>query len=256
MKKLNLSFLYIFLSSIFFLSCYSRDIGTRLDNIEANNIRNREVIEILRKDVENIRKILSDMDSRISSLENRLERIRENSVNNERIMNEISRISRELEVLQSRVREISELSRKLEKDSKQQKTFPLSDTDAANMLADARESLLKGDVDRAYDIVKMLVSSGYFSYELKFIAGEIFFRRQDYRAAIKEWLNIVQEEKNVKDVNILPRTYLRLSNAFMRIGDNKNAELMLQAIISKYPESPETKTARDLLQQLKNQKKM
>lgn len=252
MKKVKATFLICFF--MFFLySCFSHDVETRIDQIEAEAIKNKEMMEILKNDIQNLRKIILDVESRISNLESNIERIRGNSLNNERLLNEISRLSREIDDLQVRIKELESRARFSEIGSV--KKIPISEEQAGGLISEAKELLLKGDIDRAYEIMRTLVDGGYSSYDAKFVMGDILFRKQDYRGAIREWLAIVQDEKTIKDKEILPRTYLRLSNAFLRMGDKKNSELMLQAIISKYPESPEAKTAKDLLSQLKEQKR-
>lgn len=244
-----------FLICFFMLySCFGHDVKPRIDEIEAESIRNKEMIEILKKDIQSLRKLLLDVESRISNLESNIERMRGNSLNNERLLNEFSRLSKEIDDLQMRIKDLESRS-KFSELGAVGKNSPISETQAANLISEAKELLLKGDIDRAYGIMKSLADGGYSSYDMKFVMGDILFRKQDYSGAIREWLAIVRDEKTIGDKEILPRTYLRLSNAFLRVGDTKNSELMLQAIISKYPESPEAKTAKDLLFQLKEQKR-
>lgn len=250
--------LFIFCSVLtFFLlySCFNHDVKTRIEQVEADSIKNKEMIEILKKDIQDLRKLLLDTESRISALESNIERMKGNSGNSERLYSEISRLSKEIDNLQMRLKDIED-RRRVEEVVSAKKKFPVSETQAVSLISQARELLLKGEIDKAYEIMKDLAENGYSSYDMKFIMGEILFRKQDYRGSIREWLSIVQDEKNIKDKNkeILPRTYLRLSNAFLRVGDTKSSELMLLAIISKYPESPEAKTAKDLLSQIKEMK--
>lgn len=251
-KRMKFCLFLVF--SLLLFSCYSRRIETKLVELEAESIRNKENLELIRKDLENLRKVLLDIEDRVSIVENKLNRLKENAINSERILEEISRTTKELERLQAKLRELEEKA-KDEKTAKLGHSFPVSETEANLLVSEAKEYLFKGETDKAYGIVKALSSRGYSSHETKFIAGEVMFRRQEYKSAIREWLSIIQDEDNVKDKSILTRTYLRLANAFSRIGDNQNAELMLQAIISKFPDSPEAKTAKDLIQQLKNKKR-
>ncbi|GBD03957.1 hypothetical protein HRbin19_01258 [bacterium HR19] len=244
------------LLSITLFNCYTISrINSKVDTIEARQIKNEEYIESMRKDLEYIKKNLANLDSRISSIEERLARQQGTSKDIEKLTADIQKLEKRISFLESKI-EIIEARNSSGKTSSVIKKETISAKDAQDKISNAKELIINGKTDEAIKILTDLISSGYDSEELRFTLGEAFFRNGDYKSAIKEWLSVIEKEGKLKDgTEIFPRTYLRLAQAFMRIGDNKNAEVMLKAILIKYPNSPESKTAKGLLDNMGQQKR-
>lgn len=248
--------LFTSLFTITLFNCHTVSrISSKVDTIEARQIKNEEYIESMKKDLEYIKKNLANLDSRISSIEEKLARQQGASKDIERITADIQKLEKRISFLESKI-EIIEARNSSGKTSSVIRKETISTKDAQDKISNAKEMIINGKIDEAIKILTDLISAGYDSEELRFTLGEAFFRNGDYKSAIKEWLSVIDKEGKTKDgTEIFPRTYLRLAQAFLRIGDNKNAEVMLKAILIKYPNSPESKTAKGLLDNMQQQKR-
>ncbi len=209
----------------------------------------------MKKDLEYIKKNLANLDSRISSIEEKLARQQGTSKDIEKITADIQKLEKRISFLESKI-EIIEARNNSGKTPSPIRKETISVKDAQEKISNAKEMIINGKTDEAIKILTELISAGYDSEELRFTLGEAFFRNGDYKSAIREWLSVIDKEGKVKDgTEIFPRTYLRLAQVFLRIGDNKNAEVMLKAILVKYPNSPESKTAKGLLDNMQQQKR-
>ncbi len=218
-------------------------------------MKNEENIKILREEIDKMRRVIAEMDARVNSIDEKLGRI-SGLQDVLGIRSEVAQLSKQVEALRKRIESLEEIGvvrvqPEKRKVGNQQVQIAVSEEEARKQIAYARELMVNGEVDKAIDVLNSLVMRGYTSYELVFTLGDAFFRKEDYRSAIRQWLIIVNDEDKLKGNEIVPRTYLRLANAFLRIGDTKNARLMLEAIISKYPQSPEAKTASGMLKDIK-----
>ncbi len=251
---LLLTFIYI---SLFVSSCYTfQKVNTKIDNIEARQVKTEEYVESTRKELEKIRKILADMEAKISAVDERTAKQSAVSSDIEKLKIDLSQLERRLSLIEVK---LSMLESKFEGREKRERDEKLGGSDkkldereAKAKLDGAKDLIVNGKIDDAINIINSLVSSGYDSYELRFTLGDALFRKGDYKGSVTEWMRIVNDEEKIgKDSDILPRTYLRLGQAFMRLGDTKSAQLMLRAVISKFPNSPEAKTAKNILENMK-----
>jgi len=243
--------------SVFSPSCYTlQKVNTRIDNIEARQVKTEEYVENTRKELEKIRKILADMEAKISAVDERTSKQSAASSDVEKLKLDLSQLERRLSLIEVKLSMLESRFEGKEKKEKDEKlgsnNKKLEEKEAKAKLDNAKELIVNGKIDDAINIINSLVSSGYDSYELRFTLGDALFRKGDYKGSVTEWMRIVNDEDKIgKDSDILPRTYLRLGQAFMRLGDTKNARLMLQAVILKFPNSPEAKTAKNILENIK-----
>ncbi|MFN3660834.1 MAG: tetratricopeptide repeat protein, partial [Brevinematales bacterium] len=227
-------------------------IEQRIDSIEAKQVKDEEMIQKLTKDVEQIRKLLADLDIKLSNVSERVANLQREPANSERVMSEINRISKDLELIKRRVEIIETRFETTRKNAMTTPvTQPVSEAEASKTIYTARELIANGQIDQAIEMLNSLLARGYSSYELRTTLGDALFRKGETRRAIREWMTIINDEDKINDKSIIPRIYLRVANAFLTIKDEKNAKIMLQSIIAKYPQSPEAKVAEDMLKNMK-----
>ncbi len=257
----------LFAFSVFYHACYTvRRIEQRIDRVEARGVKNEEYINKISSDLEKIKKVLADIDARLLSVEEKLTRVSLAKEDVEKIKSDISRLTKKIEFIDSRITflEKTAIGRGgREGVRRRRENFTgdlggrrrLTPEEAEKKIQQAKELIVKGKYDEAIDMLNSIFAGGYDSVELRFLIGDAFFRKGDYKLAIRQWISIIDREEELKQNKelsyIIPRTYLRLSHAFLRLGDKKNASLMLRAIVLKYPKSPEAKTAKDLLKNVK-----
>lgn len=76
--------------------------------------------------------------------------------------------------------------------------------------------------------------------------GESYFAQKDYNRAILEFNDVLKYRRGDK----VPAALLRQAQAFLEIGDQTDARLILQKLINDYPNSEPAKEARDKLRTL------
>ena len=82
----------------------------------------------------------------------------------------------------------------------------------------------------------------------QFWIGEIYYREKWYEKAILEYQKVIE---NYPQGNKVPGSLLKQGFAFLNIGDETNARLILRELMNKYPESNEAKVAGKKLDELK-----
>lgn len=264
-KLFLLSFFVLFAFSLH--ACYTvRRIEQRIDKVEARGVKNEEYIRKISSDLEKIKKMLADIDARLLSVEERLTRVSLAKEDVDKIKSDISRLSKKIEFIDSRITFLEKTAfgrvgreRRGRRENYVEelggRRRRITPEEAEKKIQQAKELIVKGEYDKAIDMLNGIFAGGYDSAELRFLIGDAFFRKGDYKLAIRQWISIIDREEELKENKelsyIIPRTYLRLAHAFLRLGDKKNASLMLRAIVLKYPKSPEAKTAKDLLKNIK-----
>ena len=76
--------------------------------------------------------------------------------------------------------------------------------------------------------------------------GESYFTQKDYNRAILEFNDVLKYRRGDK----VPAALLRQAQAFLEIGDKTDARLILQKLVNDYPNSAQTREAKDRLQTL------
>ena len=82
----------------------------------------------------------------------------------------------------------------------------------------------------------------------QFWIGEIYYREKWFEKAILEYQKVIE---NYPQGNKVPGSLLKQGFAFLNIGDETNARLILRELMNKYPESNEAKVAGKKLDELK-----
>lgn len=245
---------FLLLSSIWLLLSHCQTlhrIEQRIDSIEAKQIKDEEVMQKLVKEVEQMRKFLVDLDIKLSNISERVTNLARDYNNSERVMAEINRISKDLDLMRKRIEIIeSRFETNRRNAIASPVTQPVSEAEASKIIYTARELITSGEINQAIEMLSSLVSRGYSSYELRTTLGDALFRKGETKKAIREWMAIINDEDKISDKSMLPRIYLRVANAFLAIKDEKNAKVMLQALITKYPQSSEAKIAQDMLKKI------
>jgi tol-pal system protein YbgF len=82
------------------------------------------------------------------------------------------------------------------------------------------------------------------SDDAQYWIGESYFSRRDYNRAILELNDVLKYRKGDK----VPAALLRQAEAFEEIGDKSDARLILQKLVSDYPNSKQARDAKEKLQ--------
>jgi tol-pal system protein YbgF len=116
--------------------------------------------------------------------------------------------------------------------------------------ADGVRSFLDGQYDDAIqyfrDFIYQNASSAYAD-DAQYWIGEAYLRKGLYSNAIKEFNQVVLRYGSG---NRGSGALLKLADVFMKIGDNVDARLSLQKLVSRYPHSEEAGEAHRLLAQM------
>ncbi|MEW6671405.1 MAG: tol-pal system protein YbgF [Thermodesulfobacteriota bacterium] len=135
-----------------------------------------------------------------------------------------------------------------EKGSETKTGKELSDDELYNR---AKQSFDKGEFETArkgfQDILDKNPSSQNAD-NAQFWIGEIYYREKWYEKAILEYQKVIE---NYPKGNKVPASLLKQGFAFLNIGDQTNARLILRELTNKYPESNEAKIAGKKLDELK-----
>ena len=81
----------------------------------------------------------------------------------------------------------------------------------------------------------------------QFWIGEIYYRQQKYEQAIVEYDQVI---KKYSKGNKVRAALLKQGFSFLNLGDNKNARLILQELIYKYPNTNESRLAEQKLKRI------
>lgn len=78
--------------------------------------------------------------------------------------------------------------------------------------------------------------------------GEIYYTRADWERAILEFDRVINDYPRGDKV---PSATLKQGMAFEKLGSIKEARVLLEQVVEKFPESPEAQTAKNRLKELK-----
>jgi tol-pal system protein YbgF len=82
----------------------------------------------------------------------------------------------------------------------------------------------------------------------QFWLGEIYYHEKWYEKAILEYQKVIEGYPKGKKT---PSALLKQGLAFLNLGDNANAGLILKELIRKFPDSNEANVAKNKLKTLK-----
>jgi len=118
------------------------------------------------------------------------------------------------------------------------------------LYASAKQAYDNGDFQSAlqgFELFLEKFSDSDHADNARFWIGEIYFAEQWYERAILEYEKVI---KNYPDGNKVAGAYLKQGFAFEKIGENANARLILNELLSKFPDSNEAKIAKKKLANL------
>jgi tol-pal system protein YbgF len=124
---------------------------------------------------------------------------------------------------------------------------PASEND---LYLQAKQSFDRGDFEAALEGFRNLLRNypdAQYADNAQFWIGEIFYRQQQYENAILEYQTVIEKFPRGNKVRA---SLLKQGFAFSNLGDRANARLILQDLIDKYPDSSESKIARQKLNAL------
>ncbi|MEW5736917.1 MAG: tol-pal system protein YbgF [Thermodesulfobacteriota bacterium] len=114
----------------------------------------------------------------------------------------------------------------------------------------SKEALDRGELavarERFTEFLKRFPKSRYADNAL-FWVGETYFLEKDYQKAILEYQKVIEQ---FPKGNKVPAALLKQGLAFARLRDTANAKIILEDLISRYPQSPEALVAKKQLSRL------
>jgi len=75
----------------------------------------------------------------------------------------------------------------------------------------------------------------------QFWIGEIYYTRKWYEKAILEYQKVIE---NYKGGNKVPAAYLKQGLSFLNLGEKESADMILNELIKKFPDSKEAGLAK------------
>jgi len=115
----------------------------------------------------------------------------------------------------------------------------------------ARQSFEKGEYEKARELFRSFLKQYPQSENAdsaQFWLGEIYYHEKWYEKAILEYQKVIEGYPKGKKT---PSALLKQGLAFLNLGDNANAGLILKELIRKFPDSNEANVAKNKLKTLK-----
>ena len=228
-------------------SCHTiRRIEGQTEQALARSIKAEEEARLARKEIEELKKQIARLSAEVDEVNEKLTRLLGEAQVSVKLSTEITTLSRKVENLEARISFLEAEILALKATWRERKKI-----NPKEKISEAEKKILEGKTDEAIKILTDLIGEGYDSDEVRYLLGDAFFRKGEYEIALRHWTKIAKDKKSP----LVPKAYLKMSQAFIRLGKDKEAELVLKAILTEYPKSPESKTAKYLLKELKRKKK-
>jgi tol-pal system protein YbgF len=115
----------------------------------------------------------------------------------------------------------------------------------------AKQLFDKGEYEDARELLRSFLKQypkSKTADNAQFLLGEIYFHEKWYEKAILEYQKVIE---NYPKGNKTPGALLKQGFAFLSLGDNANAGLILKELIRKFPDSDEANIAKNKLKTLK-----
>lgn len=119
------------------------------------------------------------------------------------------------------------------------------------LYATAKQSFEKGEYEKARELFRSFLKKYPKSEKAdsaQFWLGEIYYHEKWYEKAILEYQKVIEGSPQGKTT---PSALLKQGLAFLNLGDNANAGLILKELIRKFPDSNEANVAKNKLKTLK-----
>jgi tol-pal system protein YbgF len=119
------------------------------------------------------------------------------------------------------------------------------------LYATAKQSFEKGEYEKARELFRSFLKKYPKSEKAdsaQFWLGEIYYHEKWYEKAILEYQKVIEGSPKGKTT---PSALLKQGLAFLNLGDNANAGLILKELIRKFPDSNEANVAKNKLKTLK-----
>ena len=231
-------------AAIFFLSCsVIRNIERRQDDTEVKiNLLKAQLekvqedlkeISSFRESITNIRVTLSSIEEKVKRNEGRLEISQKNSDDIAKIKDSIVQLSEQIKMLEDVINT---------KKKAQEKSIIMPN----KVINDAEIDMKEGRLDEAIAKLRSIAEMKKDEMKYRILLGDLYFRKGEYNRAIAEWSFVIDNKSDSGD-SYVPKAYIRISQAYVRLGEKEKAKVFLNLLIKKFPDSPESKTAYELL---------
>jgi tol-pal system protein YbgF len=217
----------------------------------------------IRGQTANLRVEIESMREQIGAINGRLEEV-EHLVKQEKDasgLSELDRLKEDTRTMNSRITSIEQyLDMGGAAKSTAVKPAPAKVPAASVPLSSLSEQALYDQAKQAFDAGELEKARQGFQEFMKrfpdsqnadnaqFWIGEIYYREKWYEKAIVEYQKVVEDYPKG---NKIRSAMLKQGYAFINIGDNANARLILKDLISKYPNTTEAQLATQKLGQIK-----
>jgi len=208
----------------------------------------REVINV-KRDVNTLKREQAEMKKKIDQLSSRVDRISQMASQNAL---EIQKLKTKMRELEKRPAQKSSVKKTKYSERKGLIKGELSDVELYEM---ALRAYNKQDYDEARRLLARLVSeypnSKYYDNALFWI-GQTFYMEGNYERAIKFFDKIIRECENgtAPDCNKLPMAMLKKAYALVNMGRKREAMMLLNKIIHRYPDDEVSEFAKKKLESL------
>ncbi len=128
---------------------------------------------------------------------------------------------------------------------------PLSSLSEQELYEQAKQAFDAGELEKArqgFEEFTKRFPDSKNADNAQFWIGEIYYREKWYEKAIVEYQKVVEDYPKGNKVR---SAMLKQGYAFLNIGDNANARLILKDLIRKYPNTTEAQLATQKLSQIK-----
>lgn len=233
----------VLLPALFIASCSFLPFVKKQEDLEVRlNIVERRLSSLIGEGgIDRLSKSVADLDAKLMSIEERIRKL-------EGSIEVAEEVSDTLSKLKEKLAQVKESIKYLEFELARLRGTPRAskDVNTNGLMKSAEEDIRQGKLDEALTKLSQVASSGrkYDKARFHMLAGDVWFRKGLYKNAIAEWSEIIEGSKNR---TLIPRAYLRIAQAFLRLGEEEKAKTFLREIITRFPESPEAKTARSML---------
>lgn len=226
------------------------DLLIRVDNLQSE-VRTlstgvEEYKDYLKRPSKEIGQVKADVEARLKGLEEGRRNLEEkNKAQEEKI--------REMEAhLKAMDEKVKETGSEKPSSTKEVPSKPKgASAGMKNQYKDAYETFQKGDLEGArkkFETFLKQYPNTELSGNAQFWIGEIYYRKKDFEKAILEYEKTITKYPETDKV---PVALFKQAQAFLELGDKKNARNLLKRVIERFPRSKQAEMAKKKLETIK-----
>jgi tol-pal system protein YbgF len=233
-----------------------------IDALQKDSMTSAEAIAALRKSQADSGADFTALKDQIQQLRGLLEELRKDfsaaaaksNQRDEEIREKLNNVSFKVNFIENfldigKKEEIGEAAEKNGKQKTAAKDSPKTATES--LYSDAYDEFKAGKYEKArndfQNYLKRFPSSEHAD-DAQFWIGESYYYEKKYEKAILEYDKVV---KNYAEGNKVPYALMKQGLAFLKLGDNASAKLILQQVIKDYPDTNQARIARATLLEIK-----